>query len=63
MVMKILIIIFFLKIKEMKITRGHKQRNKVDWMLESIHFPRGPSVYGINYQLTVLVVLLCSRTE
>ena len=23
---------------------------KVDWMLESLHFPRGPSMYGINYQ-------------
>ena len=23
---------------------------KVDWMLESFHFPRGPSMYGINYQ-------------
>ena len=34
-------------------------------MLESIHFPRGPSIYGINYQLIVyvLVVLMCSRTE
>ena len=23
---------------------------KVDWMLESFHFPRGPSMYGIHYQ-------------
>ena len=35
----------------------------VDWMLESFHFPRGPSMYGINYQQSVytLVVLICSR--
>ena len=58
---------FFL-IKEIKITRGHNYtlgRNKVDWMLESIHFPRGPPMYGINYQLTVscmLLVLMSSRT-
>ena len=29
-------------------------------MLESFHFPRGPSMYGINYQQSVymLVVLI-----
>ena len=35
----------------------------VDWMLESFHFPRGPSMFGIRYQKSVymLVVLICSR--
>ena len=35
------------------------------WMLENTHFPSGPSMYGINYQLIVymLVVLICSRTK
>ena len=44
---------------------GEQKRNKVDWTLESIHFHRGPSTYGITYQLIVymLVVLLCSRTK
>ena len=29
------------------------------------HFPRGPSMFGIHFQLTVymLAVLICSRTE
>ena len=48
--------IFFLEIKQSKITRGHNftlVKNKVDWMLESFHFPRGPSMYGINYQQSV----------
>ena len=38
-------------------------KHKVDWMLESFHFPRGPSMYGINNQQSVymLVVLICSR--
>ena len=32
-------------------------------MLESFHFPRGPSIYGINYQhsvymLVVLIILI-----
>ena len=56
----------FFEIKESKITRGHnytlvkKQRT-----LESIHFQRGPSMFGINYQLIVymLVVLICSRIK
>ena len=57
--------IIFFEIKESKITRGHNYRNKVDWTLESIHFHRGPSMYGITYQLIVymLVVLICSRTK
>ena len=39
------------------------EKNKVDWMLESVLFPRGPSIYVINYQQSVymLVVLICSR--
>ncbi len=57
----------FFEIKESKITRGHnfKQvKNKVDWMLESFLFPRGPSMYGINYQQSVyMLVVLCSRIE
>ena len=34
-------------------------------VLETIHSLRGPSMYGINYELIVymLVVLICSRTE
>ena len=61
---------FSSKIKEGKNTRGHNittrwWRNKVDWMLESIHFARGPPMYGMKYQLIVymLVVLMCSTTE
>ena len=40
-------------------------KSKVDCMLESIHSPRGPSMYGIHYLLTVctLVVLICSSTD
>ena len=58
----------FFEIKESKITRGHNYtlvKNKVDWTLESILFHRGPSMYGITYQLIVyrLVVLICSRTK
>ena len=60
----------FFEIKESKITRGHnytlvKKQLLVDWMLGSFHFHRGPSMYGINYQKSVymLVVLICSRIE
>ena len=58
----------FFKIKQSKITRGHNFTlviNKVDWMLESFHFPRGPSMYRINYQQSVymLLVLMCSRIK
>ena len=68
MVLKILILIFFFKIKESKITRGHNftlLKKVVDWMLGGFHFHRGPSMYGINYQWSVyrLVVLICSRIE
>ena len=65
MVMKILILIFFLEIKQSKITRGHnftlvkKQSTLyVDWRLESFHFPRGPSMYGINYQQSVYMLVV-----
>ena len=58
----------FLEIKESKITRGLNYtlvKKQIDWMLENTHFPRGPSMYGINYQLIayMLVVLICSRTK
>ena len=50
------------EIKESKIIRGHnytlvKKQSRLD--------VRGPSMYGINYQLIVymLVVLICSRTK
>ena len=58
----------FFEIKESKITRGHnytlvKKQSRLD--VRKTHFPRGPSMYGINYQLIVymLVVLICSRTK
>ena len=57
------------EINESKITRGHNTSlwlsNKVDWMLGSFHFYRGPSMHGIHYQRSVymLVVLICSRIE
>ena len=68
MVIKILILIFFLEIKQNKITRGHNftlVKKQIDWMLESFHFPRGPSMYGINYQqsMCMLAVLICSRIK
>ena len=63
--MKILILIFF-EIKESKITRGHNfMLVKKHRRLDGFHFPRGPSMYGINYQQSVymLVVLMCSIIE
>ena len=38
---------------------------RANWMSESIHSPRGPSMYGINNPLMVcmLVVLMWSRLE
>ena len=58
----------FFEIKERKITRGHNYtlvKKKVDWTLDSIHFHRGLSMYGITYQRIVymLVVLICSITK
>ena len=43
--MKILILIFFSTEGTTSLHAGE------DWMLESIHFTRGPSMYGIHYQL------------
>ena len=36
----------------------------IDCVLESIHSPVGPSLYGIKYLvvMSMLVVLICSRT-
>ena len=53
------------KVKKIVGTTSHWRRNKVDWILEHFHFPRGPSMFGINYQKSVymLVVLICSRIE
>ena len=58
----------FFEIKESKITRGHnytlvKKQSRLDVRKYSFH--RGPSMYGITYQLIVyrLVVLICSRTK
>ena len=66
MVLKILILIFFFEIKESKITRGHnftlvKKQSRLDVRKFSFH----TSMYGINYQQSVfmLVVLICSRIE
>ena len=67
--MKILIIIFFF---ESKITSGHNftlmnKQSRLD--VESVLFPRGPSMYGIiNYQGRVYassdnVFKDCSRIE
>ena len=44
---------------------NHSATEAVDRMLESFHFSRGPSMYGIHYQQSVymLVVLICSRIE
>ena len=59
----------FFEIKESKITRGHnftlvKKQSRLD-VRKFSHFPRGPSMYGINYQQSVymLVVLMCSKIE
>ena len=59
----------FFKIKQSKITRGHnftlvKKQSRLD-VTKSFHFPRGPSMYRINYQQSVymLVVLMCSRIK
>ncbi len=68
MVMKILILIFFFEIKESKITRGHnytlvKKQSSLD--VRNTHFPRGPSMNGINYQQSVymLVVLIMFKNR
>ena len=58
----------FFEIKESKITRGHnytlvKKQSRL--VVRKYFFHRGPSMYGITYQLIVyrLVVLICSRTK
>ena len=58
----------FFEIKESKITRGHnytlvKKQSRLD--VRNLLFHRGPSMYGITYQLSVylLVALICSRTK
>ena len=60
--------IFSLEIRQSKITRGHnftlvKKQSRLD--VRNFIFPRGPSMYGINYQQSVymLVVLICSRVK
>ena len=59
----------FFEIKKSKITRGHnftlvKKQSRLDVRKYSFSH-RGPSMYGINYQLIVymLLVLMCSRIE
>ena len=60
------------QIEVFKILNGYEHidynilfKNKSGWMVESIHFPREPPMYGIYYQLIVhmLLVLKCSRIE
>ena len=58
----------FFEIRQSKITRGHnftmvKKQSRLD--VRKFFFPRGPSMYGINYQYSVymLVVLICSRIK
>ena len=51
----------FFKIKEMKITRGHnftlvKKQSRLD--VRTYSFSRGTSMYGINYQLTVYMLVV-----
>ena len=55
LILKILFLNFFLEIKENKITRGHnytlvKKQSRLDVRK---FFHRGPSMYGITYQLIV----------
>ena len=54
------------EIKESKVTRGHNYtlvKKQVDWTLESIHFHGGPSMYGINYQLIVYMLMLKNKID
>ena len=46
------------KVKELEDITTRLLRNKVDWMLENTHFPRGPSMHGINYQLIVYMLVV-----
>ena len=48
-------------IKESKINRGHnftlvKKLRRLD--VRSIHFPRGASMYGVNYRLIVYMLVM-----
>ena len=68
--MKISIIIFFTlrKVNKLEITSSHWRRNNVDWMLASIHSPRGPSMYGINHQLVecmlaMIIIMFKNRID
>ena len=69
MVMKILILIFVFEIKQIKITRGYNftlvKKQSILELKVSFHFPRGPSMYGTNYQqsMYMLVVLICTRIK
>ena len=47
--------IFFFKIKQSKITRGH---NFTLVKKQSFQFPRGPSMYGINYKQSVNMLVV-----
>ena len=54
----ILILCFVFKItvdrvKELEGMSSPWRKSKVDWMLESILSPIGPSLFGVNYLLTV----------
>ena len=54
----------FFEIKESKITRGHnytlvKKQSRLDVRKYSFHSDRGPSMFGINYQLIVYRMLHC----
>ena len=58
----------FFEIKKSKITRGHnftlvKKQSRLD--VRKYSFSQRTSMYGINYQLIVymLLVLMCSRIE
>ena len=53
--MRILILIFFFEIKQSIITRGH---NFTLMKKQSFHFPRGTSMYGINYKQSVYMLVL-----
>ena len=51
----------FLKLKKVKYLDGTTSswlRNNVDSKLESVHFPRGPSMFGISCQKSVIVIVI-----
>ena len=66
MVLKILILIFFFEIKESKITRGDnytlvKKQSRLD--VRKYSFQRGPSMYGINYQMIVYMLVVMFKNK